>query len=234
MEKVFIGVGHGGNDPGAVAGKLKEKDIVLNIALACKDELERHNVEVKLSRYKDENDGVMEEVRECNAFKPKIAVDIHINAGGGDGFEAFHHYRGGLGKTLAANIETEVKKIGQNSRGLKTRVGSSGRDYYAFIRETVCPSIILEAAFIDTKDIEIVDELHEQKILGIAYAKGILKTLGIQYKESDSIPDGVTKEQFLAFKKLVSKGLVSENYWKNKLNKPITAAEIMEIVSKII
>ena len=34
MSKVFIGVGHGGADPGAVANGFKEKDLNLVIALA--------------------------------------------------------------------------------------------------------------------------------------------------------------------------------------------------------
>ena len=35
MPKVFIAVGHGGKDPGAVANGLKEKDINLAIAKSC-------------------------------------------------------------------------------------------------------------------------------------------------------------------------------------------------------
>ena len=53
MAKVFIGVGHGGSDPGAVASGAKEKDLNLSIALACRDELVRHGVEVMMSRTKD-------------------------------------------------------------------------------------------------------------------------------------------------------------------------------------
>ena len=50
--KVFLGVGHGGSDPGAVANNTKEKDLNLSIALACRDELVRHGVSVKMSREK--------------------------------------------------------------------------------------------------------------------------------------------------------------------------------------
>lgn len=180
--KVFIGVGHGGSDPGA-SKYVVEKDVNLAVAKYCRDELERHGVLVLMSRTKDENDDLNEEIRECNAFKPDLAIDAHANAGGGDGFEAYYHVGGGLSKTLALNIEAEVKKIGQNSRGCKTRIGSGGRDYYGFIRETACPSVILEAAFVDTKaDAAQIDTAAEQKSFGIAYAKGILKTLNIPYK----------------------------------------------------
>lgn len=181
-KKVFIGVGHGGSDPGAVANGLKEKDLNLSIALACQAELTRHGVTVRISRTKDETEDLVYRIKECNAFKPDLALDIHNNAGGGDGAEVFHHYGGGTGKTLANNILTEVVKIGQNSRGAKIKKNSSGKDYFGFIRDTVCPAVIVEGAFLDNKkDIQIIDTAEEQKAFGVAIAKGILKTLGISY-----------------------------------------------------
>lgn len=182
-KKVFLGVGHGGSDPGAVANGFKEKDLNLAIAQACNEELVRHGVITLMSRTKDENDTLNDECRECNAFAPDLAVDIHNNAGGGDGAEAFYHHGGGTGKTLAENILAEVVKIGQNSRGAKTRKNGQGRDWYGFIRETACPAVIIEAAFVDNKtDIQIIDTAAEQKAMGQAIAKGILKTLGIAYQ----------------------------------------------------
>ncbi len=80
--KVFLGVGHGGKDPGASGGGLKEKDITLTMALACKAELEKHGIKVGMSRVKDEDDPLTEEIRECNAFDPEVAVDIHVTASG--------------------------------------------------------------------------------------------------------------------------------------------------------
>lgn len=180
--KVFLGVGHGGNEPGAVANGFKEKDVNLVIGLACRDELERHDVEVLMSRYKDEEDGLREEIAECNAYDPDLAGDIHNNAGGGDGAEAFYHYRGGTGKTLAENVLAEIVAIGQNSRGAKIRT-ENGVDYYGFIRETDCPAVIIECAFLDNKkDVQIIDTEAEQKAMGVAIAKGFLKTLGIAYQ----------------------------------------------------
>lgn len=178
MAKVFLGVGHGGSDNGAV-GYIVEKDVNLNMALACKDYLEANGVEVKMSRYKDEDDSLNEEVRECNAYAPDLAVDVHNNAGGGDGFEVYHTLNGGTGKALAENIEKEVIAIGQNSRGVKTRKGNNG-DYYGFIRMTKCPAVICEGVFVDNQaDASQADTLEEQRAFGIAYAKGILKTLNI-------------------------------------------------------
>lgn len=191
-KKVFLGVGHGGMDPGAVK-YVVEKDVNLNMALGCRDYLEANGVSVKMSRTKDELDTLSEEIRECNQFDPDLAVDIHNNAGGGDGFEAFYSIIGGTGKKLAENIEAEVKKIGQNSRGLKTRKNAKGKDYYGFIRETVCPAVICEGVFVDNAtDVKIADTIEEQKAFGYAYARGILKTLGIKEKDPVEVKPVVT------------------------------------------
>ena len=188
-KKVFIGVGHGGVDPGAVGNGFYEKDLNLSIALACQAELIRHGIIVGMSRTKDENDDLNEEIRECNAFNPDLALDIHNNAGGGDGAEAYYHHGGGMGKILATNILDEIVKTGQNSRGAKIRKNDNGDDWYGFIRMTYAPAVIVECAFIDNaKDIQIVDTEEERKAMGIALAKGVLKTLGIAYKQPQTAP----------------------------------------------
>lgn len=183
-KKVFIGIGHGGKDPGAVANGFSEKDLNLQIGLSCKTELERHGVLVGISRVRDENDPLSEEIKECNAFAPDLAVEIHNNAGGGDGAEIYHYSKGGTSKTLAQDILNEIVAIGQNSRGLKTKLDANGKDYFGWIRETVAPAVLVECAFVDNKtDISIIDTAEEQKKMGVAIAKGVLKTLGIAYKE---------------------------------------------------
>ena len=179
-KKVFIGVGHGGTDSGAV-GYVVEKDANLQMALACKEYLEANNVEVKLSRYKDENDSLNEVVKECNEYKPDLALDSHNNAGKGDGFEGYYQINNNQSKILAENIEKEIIAIGQNSRGIKTRVNSAGTaDYYGFLRLVNATAVIVEGAFVDNQaDAEQIDTIEEQKEFGYAYARGILKTLGI-------------------------------------------------------
>lgn len=179
MKKVYIGVGHGGKDSGAV-GYLVEKDVNLQMALACKEYLEANGVEVKISRTSDIDKDLKARIKECNEYSPGLAIDVHNNAGAGDGFEVFHTLFGGTGKVLAQNIEEEIKAIGQNSRGLKTKANSQGKDYFGFIRQIKCPSIITETVFVDNQaDASQADTLEEQRMFGQAIAKGILKTLNI-------------------------------------------------------
>ena len=203
MKKVFIGVGHGGADPGAIArDKQKEKDLNLSIAKACGVYLAGRGVSVQYSRTRDELDPVEQEVAECNSFTPDLAVDIHNNAGGGDGAEVYHTYKGGTGKTLAVNILAEIGKLGQKSRGAKTRTNASGSDYYAFIRNTKAPAVIVECAFVDSNDLAIIDTEAERIRMGEAIARGILTTLGIDDKppQSPTEPSKLYRVQVGAYK----------------------------------
>lgn len=180
MAKVYIDPGHGGSDPGAVK-YIVERDVNLVMALACRDYLNVNGVSTKLSRTSNSTDtSINSMAREANSWGADLVISIHNNAGGGDGFEVYHTVGGGRGKTLAQNIEAEVKKIGQNSRGLKTRRDTDGTDYYGMIRLTNAPAVICEGVFVDNAtDVQIADTTEEQKAFGYAYAKGILKTLGI-------------------------------------------------------
>jgi N-acetylmuramoyl-L-alanine amidase len=179
-KKVYIGVGHGGSDPGAVANGIKEKDVNLDVALACYSFLVKHGVSVKISRTKDTEVWLEQRIAQCNSFAPDLAVDIHHNAGGGDGGEVYHTKYLGKGATLARNILIEMQLIGQNSRGAKIRKNSRGDDYFGFIRQITCPSVLCECAFLDNKtDVKIIDTKAERVKMGEAIAKGVLKTLGI-------------------------------------------------------
>ena len=184
---VFLNPGHGGSDPGAVANNFKENDLNLKIALSCRDELKRHNVKVIMSREKDTDLTSGEVIKMCNSSDASLAVDIHNNAGKGDGAEVYYYSGGGTSKELAEAILAEIVKLGQNSRGVKTKVDSDGSDYYYFIRQTSMPAVIVECAFVDNpEDMKILDTESEQKAMGVAIAKGILKILGVAYKSNTS------------------------------------------------
>ncbi len=179
---VFLNPGHGGSDPGASANGFKEKDLNLKITLACRDELKRHNVTVIMGRDKDIDRTSTEIIRMCNSSDAELAVDIHNNAGGGNGAEVYYYSGGGESQELANAVLSEIVKIGQNSRGIKTRVNSDGSEYYYFIRETLCPAVIVECAFVDNReDMGILDSEDEQTAMGKAIAKGILKVLSVAY-----------------------------------------------------
>ena len=192
MAKVFIGVGHGGADPGAGSGIWREADINLTMALALKAELERHGVTVGISRTKDENDPLQEEIDEANAFKPDLAVECHNTAGGGDGFEVYRQTSTAYGQQslrLAQKIETRVKAAGQNSRGIKTKLMSSGADWFGWLRQVKAPAVLCEGFFVDNvTDRADFATTASQQALGVAYAHGVLDYLGITVKATEDKP----------------------------------------------
>ncbi len=179
MHKVFIGVGHGGSDPGACANGLRESDVNLTMALAMKAELERQGVTVGISRTRDENDRLTEEIKECNAFAPDLAVEIHNNAGGGDGFECYISGKNQTARQLAERIEAEVKQIGQNSRGIKVSTS------LGWVRQVKAPAVLCEGFFLDSSDHRIADTAEKQRRFGQTYARAVLAQLGIA---SDNTP----------------------------------------------
>lgn len=183
MARVFIGVGHGGSDPGAV-GRVREADANLVIALKLREELLRHGVTVGISRITNELDPLAEEIREANAFGADICIDVHNNAGGGNGFEVYRQTNGHAvqSERLATCISTRVDEIGQENRGVKTKLNKAGTDYFGFLRQIKAPAVIVEGFFVDSNDALGFDTIPEQQTLAVAYAKGILDYFGISWK----------------------------------------------------
>ena len=176
---------NGGSDPGAVANGLKESNLALDIGMRLNTLLKAAGVFTLISRTADVDDDLTEKIARCNTFDPDLALDIHINAGKAEGWEAYVYSGGGTSKLLAQNIEQEVKKF-TISRGLKTKLNSSGADYFGFIRQVKAPSVILEAAFIDNaKDVERIKTGEGRQKFAEAYAAGILKTLGIKTVQTE-------------------------------------------------
>lgn len=210
-KRVFIGVGHGGKDPGAVK-YVKESEANLQMALGLKAELERYGITVGISRTVEEDDPLTEEIKEANAFKPDIAVEVHNNAGGGDGFEVYYQTNGYKAQSmkLAQCIEARVKESGQKSRGLKTKLNESGTDYFGWCRQVQCPAVLCEGFFVDNSaDSTDYDTTAEQQAYGKIYAMGVLDYLGIKYnpqtggasedKQSESSQDSIYTVQVGAF-----------------------------------
>lgn len=171
MNKVFIAVGHGGRDPGAVANNLREADCNLVMALAMEQVLLRHGLEVALSRRTDCNNPVGEEITACQQFAPELAVVIHNNAGGGHGFEVFHPVGTYMHDSIALALlmEQEIRLLGQRSRGLKQN------NRLRWMRSCICPTVLCEGFFLDSEDYLLAQTEEQQAAFGKAYANAVLR-----------------------------------------------------------
>ncbi|MED3728515.1 N-acetylmuramoyl-L-alanine amidase [Priestia filamentosa] len=193
--KVWLDAGHGGQDPGAAAYGMKEKDLVLQIVLATKSYLEAHysNVEVGLSRSGDYFLSLSERARKANRWGADLFVSVHINAGGGTGFESYT-YPGmtGATKRLQQSLHEEIlltmKAFGQVSdRGQKEA-------NLAVVRETSMPAVLTENLFIDRReDVEKLKQPNFIQAVGEAHGRGIATFCGQSMVKVD--PSNYKKEE---------------------------------------
>ena len=175
--KVFVGVGHGGYDPGAV-GYIVEKEYTLKTAKVVEEYLKEAGIEYILSRDADIDTTMESKLELCNNYDPDLIIDIHFNAAGGHGFEVYHSMYGGMSKTLAENINAEVSEI-MYSNGCKTFI-RDGKDRFTIIRETHAPAVLIEGGYVDDwSDAQFIKNNYAK--LAKAYAEGVLKTICLMF-----------------------------------------------------
>ena len=185
MVKVFIDAGHGGSDVGAVANGLREKDLTLKIAKKIRNRLNKYSgVSVKMSRTGDSYPSLSRRANMANAWGADLFVSIHINAGGGVGYEDYiHNTLSSSSKAgrIQRSINNEViKATGWRNRGRK-------KANFAVLRQTKMPAILTENGFIDTKS--DANKLKSNSFLNkIAdgHVKGIAKHFGLKKKKGSS------------------------------------------------
>ncbi|WP_232732099.1 N-acetylmuramoyl-L-alanine amidase [Bacillus sp. mrc49] len=140
MTKIFIDRGHGGRDPGAVGNGLREKDITLKIGKRIRDILaEYEKVTVKMSRTSDTFLSLSDRTKAANKWGADIFLSIHINAGGGTGYEDYIHTSASAkAKTYQNMIHTEIiKLINLRDRGKK-------KSNFHVVREAKMPGVLTE------------------------------------------------------------------------------------------
>lgn len=169
-KSIFLTAGHGGSDQGASGNGLLEKDVNLEIELACGKYLREHGISVKYSRTRDEDDPVEEEVSEANKSGCKIGLSCHTNAGGGVGFEVFYNTSSANSKRLAQMVIAQMRNINAPMHGEPLKSG----DELMFINSTDIPCILCECAFLDSNDYKRINTKAKRKAIGEAYAKAVV------------------------------------------------------------
>lgn len=177
--KIWIDAGHGGVQPGIVALGRKEKDLTLDISLKLEALLKQAGHTVAMTRTTDVDVGIDERARLANKWGADLFISIHLNGGGGYGAEVFCSLAGGKSRELAAALQTELVALGYRDRGVKTKAGTGGKDYFGVIRETNAPAVIAECGFLDSQD--DMARYNADKIAD-ALAKGVAKYTGVSYK----------------------------------------------------
>lgn len=174
---VVIDAGHGGNDPGKVGvNQALEKDINLAIALQLKNFLEFSDVNVILTREKDEglykasdkNKKMADMKARCSiieAAQPDLVISIHQNSFPQEsvkGAQVFYYKNSEKGKELAQMIQ---ERFGQMSSTGKNREVKANDNYYLLLNVTP-PIVIVECGFLSNPEeaAQLVDKEYQEKI----------------------------------------------------------------------
>lgn len=167
--KILIDPGHGGDDPGAVDGKVTEKDIVFSIALQLKEELEQ-NADVLLTRYGDYDlpakhatCPTIDRPASCliaNGWGASLLISLHCNSSNNraaTGTETFYWNNSQKGKRLAEIVHKNIVNcLKLKDRGVKSDIdwkksrGFSRGPY--ILEQTKMPAILIELGFITCQE----------------------------------------------------------------------------------
>jgi len=106
IQKIVIDAGHGGNDPGALGLKVKEKNLNLAIALKLGNLIQRNFKDVKVIYTRDRDIFIELDRRSeiANSNKADLFISIHCNANRVKTFKGAETYVMGLHKSQA-NLE---------------------------------------------------------------------------------------------------------------------------------
>ncbi|BDG45993.1 N-acetylmuramoyl-L-alanine amidase [Parageobacillus sp. KH3-4] len=185
MVKIFIDPGHGGTDPGAVGNRLQEKNVTLQIATRIRDILlaEYDNVSIRMSRTGDQTVSLTERTTAANAWGADFYLSVHINSGGGTGYEDYVYPGVGAPTTIyQKNIHEEIiKLVDFSDRGMK-------QANFHVLRETSMPAVLTENGFIDHAD-DAAKLKSSSFIENIArgHVNGIVRSFGLSRKSAGTL-----------------------------------------------
>lgn len=152
--KILLDPGHGGYDPGAIGPSgLKESHVNLRVARYLKYLLEADGATVCLTREKDNTLALSDRIRFAETYNPHLFVSIHHNSSLSprNSSRAEIYYAAadhGISKMLADSMRIELAKA---SFGDDSVVVPGG---FYLLRNSPCPAIISEAAYISVADSE--------------------------------------------------------------------------------
>lgn len=212
---ICLDPGHGGNDSGAIGvNNVYEKNLTLKIAQYCKQELEKYNCHVVMTRTGDTNPSLEDRANFAKSQGAQYLISIHLNSaagGGAVGAEVYYpntNWRPDIsqnGKNVAQAIQNQLVSLGIRDRGIKFRTidtneypdpfrydDGSVADYYGIIRNAKyngLTGMIIEHCFINSvSDYNnyLNSDAKLQK-LGVADANGIVSALGLTKASENSV-----------------------------------------------
>lgn len=192
MTKIYIDAGHGGNDPGAVGNGLREKDLTLKISKKIAAILKDYDCTVKLSRTNDKTLSLKQRTDDANKWGADYLLSIHINAGGGTGYEDFI-YNGLSNSSSTAKLRDTIHNEIVKELTVWRNRGKKKANFH-MLRETRMHAMLSENGFIDNKT--DANRLKDDKFLdkiARGHANGLIKAFNLKKKASKPTPSKTSK-----------------------------------------
>jgi N-acetylmuramoyl-L-alanine amidase len=183
VARIVLDAGHGGKDPGAVAINLQEKELNLKITQKILKHFCHYPVEFILTRASDYTVSLEERCIIANQEKADLFLSLHVNAGGGTGFESFIHPHAFV---TTRNYQTKIHTAVMNFlRGEGVRDRGMKRADFQVLRETKMPAVLLECLFIDNEqDAALLKSETFLNDLAGAIVQGIVRALELDKESS--------------------------------------------------
>ncbi|WCN79455.1 golvesin C-terminal-like domain-containing protein [Micromonospora sp. LH3U1] len=216
LPKVYIDPGHGGTDSGAVGNGLQEKALTLDISLQLRSILLANwNVDVRMSRTTDITRSLAYRTDDANAWGADLFVSVHINSGGGTGFESYRYPTADAATTRLHNALHPTVLAGMRSVGSVTDRGLKTANFHV-LRESTMPAVLTENLFIDTvADANLLKRADFITATARAHAQGIANYLGLGSTTPPTfsvIVDNATAGRFTASTNWGSSAYSSQRY----------------------
>lgn len=177
MVKVWIDAGHGGYDSGGVGNGLQEKNLVLSIAKEIKRVLESdYGITVGMTRESDVFVSLSQRAVNANSWGADVFVSIHINSGGGNGFETYRMQ--GVNDPATVGLQNVVHDTVIQFMGSSVRDRSKKQANFAVLRETSMPAVLTENLFIDNVEIKKFNDTSFLNGVARAHADGVAQYFG--------------------------------------------------------
>lgn len=172
---IVIDPGHGGENLGGEYEDYTEKEMTLVVDKAMKEELEKYEgVTVYLTRDGDQELSLEERCEFAESVHADFLFCLHFNLSEHHTLFGAECWVSAYGENYSkgysfANVEMELlQQLGIYSRGIKTRLGSKGLDYYGIIRHATkrdIPCVLIEHCHLDhDNDKPFYD--HDEKLKG--------------------------------------------------------------------
>ena len=173
--RILLDPGHGGDELGARGPNgYPEKDVVLDVSLLLRDELERRGATVVLSRQEDVAVSLGDRMSLIQSTEPHLALSVHYNAlpDNGDAINT-----AGIG-TFWYNTQAHSPAVFLHNYLVEMLKRPSYGVFWnnlALTRPTAAPAVLLELGFmINPDEFEWVIDPEEQQQLVTTLADGIV------------------------------------------------------------